>query len=96
MLIDEYQRHKGLKKKARMGSGRHLVDAHDRDIYSSKAKGISVMLLYVIVHKTGMRQLYGDGGNTYIIAFTKESLCSCRSRDWDQGRKHGDHRLCMV
>ncbi len=57
-----------------MVSGGYLMDAHDHDIYSSKVKGISGMLLYVIAHKSGMRQLCGDVGNAYINAFTNEKV----------------------
>jgi hypothetical protein len=54
-------------------AGGHLEDALDHVIYSSTVKGVSVKLLHVIPHKTGMTQLCGNIGNAYINAFTNEN-----------------------
>jgi hypothetical protein len=63
-----------LRHKARLVAGGHLVDALDHDIYSSTVKGVSVKLLHVIAHKTGMCQLCRDVGNAYVNAFTNEKV----------------------
>jgi hypothetical protein len=55
-----------LHHKCHIVAGGHLVDALDHNIYSSTVKGVSVTLLHVVAHKTGMTQLCGGIGNAYV------------------------------
>jgi hypothetical protein len=45
-------------------------------------KGVNVKLLNVIVHKTGMDQLCGDVGNTYVNAFTNEKVYAVTGKEF--------------
>ena len=73
-----------LRHKARLVAGGHLVDALDHDIYSSTVKGVSVKLLHVIAHKTGMTQLCGDVGNAYVNAFTNEKVYAVAGKEFGE------------
>jgi hypothetical protein len=71
-----------LRHKSRLVAGGHLVDSMHRDIYSSMAKGVSVKLLNVIAHKTGMDQLCGDVGNAYVNAFTNKKVYAIAGKEF--------------
>ncbi len=73
-----------LRHKARLVAGGHLVDALDHDVYSSTVKGVSVKLLHVIAHKTGMTQLCGDVGNAYVNAFTNEKVYAVAGKEFGE------------
>jgi hypothetical protein len=73
-----------LRHKARLVAGGHLVDALDHNIYSSTVKGVSVKLLHVIAHKTGMSQLCGDVGNAYVNAFTNEKVYAVAGNEFGE------------
>jgi hypothetical protein len=73
-----------LRHKARLVAGGHLVDGLDHDIYSSTVKGVSVKLLHVIAHKTGMTQLSGDVGNPYVNAFTNEKVYAVAGKEFGE------------
>eukprot|EP00957_Ditylum_brightwellii_P109494 8350871-Ditylum_brightwellii.AAC.1 len=55
--------------KARLVAGGHLVDLLDILVYLSTVKRISVKLLHVIAHSTGLTALCGDIGNAYVNAY---------------------------
>ena len=71
-----------LHHKARLVAGGHLVGALNHDIYSSTVKGVSVKLLHVIAHKTGMTQLCGDVSNAYVNAFTNEKVYAVAGKEF--------------
>jgi hypothetical protein len=74
-----------LQNKARLVAGGHLVDALDQEIYSSTVKGImSIMLLHVIAHKTGMNQLCGNVRNAYVNAFTNKKVYDVAGKEFGQ------------
>ena len=79
MIFDVKQ---DLRHKARLVAGGHLVDALNLNIYSSTVKGVSVKLLNVIAHKTGMDQLCGDVGNAYVNAFTNKKVYARCGREF--------------
>ena len=63
-----------LRHKARLVAGGHLVNILDHAVYASTVKNISVMLLHVIAHKTGLDQLCGDITNAFVTAYTNEKI----------------------
>ena len=73
-----------LRHKARLVAGGHLVDALDHDICSSAVKGVSVKLLHVIAHKTGMTQLCGDVGNAHVNACTNEKVYARAGKEFGE------------
>ena len=83
MIFDVKQ---DLRRKARLVAGGHLVDVLDNNVYSSTVKGISVKLLHVIAHKTGMRQLCGDVANAYVNAYTNERVYAIAGAEFGELR----------
>jgi hypothetical protein len=73
-----------LRHKSRLVAGGHLVDSMDHDIYFSTVKGVSVKLLNVIAHKTGMDQLCGDVGNAYVNAFTNKKVNAIAGKEFGE------------
>ena len=63
-----------LRRKARLVVWGHLIDILDNSTYSSTVKSISVQMLFVIAHRTGMKCLFGDVGNAFINATTTEKM----------------------
>jgi hypothetical protein len=45
-------------------------------------KGVSVKLLHVVAHKTGMSQLCGDVGNAYVNAFTNKKVYAVAGKEF--------------
>jgi Reverse transcriptase (RNA-dependent DNA polymerase) len=80
----------GLRRKARLVAGGHLVDATEYDIYSWTVKSKTVNLLHVITHKQKLKQLCGDVGNAYTNAFTEEKSCAIA------GPEFGDKEGCVA
>ena len=71
MVFDMKQ---SLQRKCRLVARGHLVDMMDIQVYSSTVKLISVQLLHVISHKSNLEQPYGDIGNMFPNAYTKEKV----------------------
>eukprot|EP00957_Ditylum_brightwellii_P009479 715396-Ditylum_brightwellii.AAC.1 len=63
-----------LHRKARLVAGGHLVNILNNDVYLSTVKGITVKLLHMIAHSTGLTALCGDIGNAYVNAYTTEKV----------------------
>ena len=73
-------------------AGGNLIDALDRDIYSTTVKSISVKLLQVITTKDNLEILCGDIGNAYVNAYTNEkSVRHRRRRIWEGNEGEHSH-----
>ena len=66
-----------LTRKVRLVIMRNVADTRGLANRTTVVKGISVRLLSFIAHRDGLEKLYGDIGNAFIQADTKEKSTPC-------------------
>ena len=76
-----------LRHKCRIVAGGHLIDALDRDIYSTTVKSISLNLPQVIAYKANLEILCGNIGNAYANVYTNEELYAIARDEFEKAMK---------